>query len=40
MAGIVGFVLIHVAMVALVPRTFLPMLTGRAATDTSAPQDH
>jgi thiosulfate reductase cytochrome b subunit len=40
MAGIVGFVLIHVAMVALVPRTFLPMLTGRAATDTSPPQDH
>lgn len=35
MAGIVGFALIHVIMVALVPRTFLPMLTGRAATDTA-----
>jgi hypothetical protein len=26
--------------VALVPRTFLPMLTGRAATGTSHPQEH
>jgi thiosulfate reductase cytochrome b subunit len=32
MAGVVGFILIHVTMVALVPRTFLPMFTGRAAT--------
>lgn len=40
MAGMVGFVLIHVTMVALVPRTFLPMLTGRAAIDASPPQDH
>lgn len=30
MALIVAFVLIHVVMVLLVPRTFLPMLTGRA----------
>jgi thiosulfate reductase cytochrome b subunit len=30
MAAIVLFVVIHVVMVALVPRTFLPMLTGRA----------
>jgi thiosulfate reductase cytochrome b subunit len=30
MAGFVLFVLIHVVMVLLVPRTFLPMLTGRA----------
>lgn len=40
MAGMVGFVLIHVTMVALVPRTFLPMLTGRAAIGASPPQDH
>jgi thiosulfate reductase cytochrome b subunit len=39
MAAIVGFVLIHVTMVVLVPRTFLPMLTGRAATGTSQPRD-
>lgn len=31
MALVVLFVLVHVAMVALVPRTFLPMLTGYAA---------
>jgi thiosulfate reductase cytochrome b subunit len=31
MALVVLFVLVHVAMVALVPRTFLPMLTGHAA---------
>ena len=30
MALVVLFVLVHVAMVALVPRTFLPMLTGYA----------
>lgn len=30
MAAIVLFVLVHVVMVLLVPRTFLPMLTGRA----------
>jgi thiosulfate reductase cytochrome b subunit len=30
MAGIVSFVVVHVIMVLLVPRTFLPMLTGRA----------
>ena len=30
MALIVLFILVHVIMVALVPRTFLPMLTGRA----------
>jgi thiosulfate reductase cytochrome b subunit len=40
MAAIVGFVLIHVTMVVLVPRTFLPMLTGRATTGASHPQDH
>ena len=35
MAGVVGFILIHVTMVALVPRTLLPMLTGRAATNST-----
>ena len=33
MAGFVLFVLIHVTIVLLVPRTFLPMLTGRARQD-------
>lgn len=32
MAAVVLFILVHVAMVALVPRTFLPMLTGHAKT--------
>lgn len=30
MAGIVGFVLVHLVLVALVPRTLPPMITGRA----------
>lgn len=30
MAGIVGFVLVHLALVALVPSTLPPMVTGRA----------
>lgn len=30
MAGIAGFVVIHVVMVAIVPSTLLPMFTGRA----------
>jgi thiosulfate reductase cytochrome b subunit len=30
MAGIVGFIIVHLAMVAIVPRTLLSMLTGRA----------
>ncbi|GAA4030530.1 cytochrome b/b6 domain-containing protein [Actimicrobium antarcticum] len=29
MSALVGFVLVHLAMVALVPRTFLPMIRGR-----------
>jgi thiosulfate reductase cytochrome b subunit len=29
MSGVVGFVVVHVVMVLLVPRTLLPMLTGR-----------
>ena len=33
MAAIVLFVFVHVAMVLLVPRTFLPMWTGRARKD-------
>lgn len=33
MAAIVLFVLVHVVMVLLIPRTFLPMLTGRARKD-------
>jgi thiosulfate reductase cytochrome b subunit len=35
MAGIVGFVLVHLALVALVPSTLPPMFTGRAPR-----QDH
>ncbi len=34
MALVVAFVAIHVFMVALVPRTLLPMFTGRASTTT------
>ncbi|MBW5414548.1 cytochrome b/b6 domain-containing protein [Pseudomonas sp. MAG002Y] len=30
MAGIGGFVIVHLVLVMLVPRTFLPMITGRA----------
>jgi thiosulfate reductase cytochrome b subunit len=30
MAGLVGFFVVHIALVALVPRTLLSMLTGRA----------
>lgn len=36
MSAIVLFVLIHVVMVALVPRTFLPMLTGYAKRSRTA----
>jgi thiosulfate reductase cytochrome b subunit len=32
MSGIVGFVVIHLALVVLVPSTLLPMFTGRAKT--------
>lgn len=35
MIGIVGFVVVHLALVILVPRTLLPMLTGRAGRHTS-----
>jgi thiosulfate reductase cytochrome b subunit len=30
MAGVVGFIIVHLALVAIVPRTLRPMLTGRA----------
>ena len=30
MAGIVAFIIVHLALVAIVPRTLRPMLTGRA----------
>jgi thiosulfate reductase cytochrome b subunit len=30
MSGIVGFVVIHLALVAIVPRTLPTMITGRA----------
>jgi thiosulfate reductase cytochrome b subunit len=33
MSGIVGFVAVHLALVFLVPSTFLPMITGRAPRD-------
>ncbi|HYC46607.1 MAG TPA: cytochrome b/b6 domain-containing protein [Burkholderiales bacterium] len=36
MAGVVLFVLVHVAMVALVPRTFPSMFTGRIRTKVAA----
>ena len=36
MSAIVLFVLIHVVMVLLVPRTFLPMLTGYAKRSRTA----
>lgn len=35
MAGIVGFVVVHLALVALVPRTLLSMITGRARMERS-----
>lgn len=38
MAGIVGFVVVHLLLVALVPSTLLPMLTGRAR-EPSPPQE-
>jgi thiosulfate reductase cytochrome b subunit len=36
MAGIVGFVVVHLALVAVVPSTLPPMITGRASID----EDH
>jgi thiosulfate reductase cytochrome b subunit len=37
MAGVVGFIAIHLTLVILVPRTLLPMVTGRAPRDTTLP---
>lgn len=39
MSGIVGFVVVHLALVILVPSTLLPMFTGRAKTtaETASP---
>jgi len=42
MAGIVAFVVVHLALVLIVPSTLLPMLTGRAprhARDKTAKQE-
>ncbi len=36
MAGIVGFIIVHLALVAIVPRTLPPMLTGRAMHEPEA----
>jgi thiosulfate reductase cytochrome b subunit len=33
MAGIVGFIIVHLALVAVVPRCLPPMLTGGAARE-------
>jgi hypothetical protein len=30
MSGLVAFVVLHLTLVAIVPRTLLPMITGRA----------
>ncbi len=37
MAAIVGFVVVHVALVVLVPKVLLPMITGRARIQETAP---
>ncbi len=39
MSAVVLFILVHVMMVALVPRTFLPMLTGHAKPASHGPGD-
>ncbi|OWY27045.1 cytochrome b/b6 domain-containing protein [Herbaspirillum robiniae] len=36
MAGIAGFVLVHLALVAIVPSTLLPMVTGRGRAEEGA----
>ena len=40
MSGIVGFVIIHLALVAIVPRTFPTMITGRAPVQAPAEVRH
>jgi thiosulfate reductase cytochrome b subunit len=37
MAGVVGFIVIHLTLVVLVPRTLPPMFTGRAPRDAALP---
>lgn len=39
MAGVAGFIVIHVVMVMLVPRTLIPMITGRVARHALAQTD-
>ena len=38
MAGITGFIVVHLALVALVPRTLVPMVTGRSMQSTEGVQ--
>jgi thiosulfate reductase cytochrome b subunit len=38
MAGVVGFIVIHLTLVILVPRTLVPMFTGRAPGYTTLPE--
>lgn len=38
MAGVVGFIVIHLTLVILVPRTLPPMFTGRVPRDASLPE--
>lgn len=40
MAGIVLFVIVHITLVALVPTTLLPMITGRAPSDAHREETH
>ncbi|HEX9462143.1 MAG TPA: cytochrome b/b6 domain-containing protein [Alphaproteobacteria bacterium] len=37
MTGIVGFIVVHLALVLIVPKTVLPMITGRATGERHAP---
>lgn len=39
MTGVVGFIVVHVILVILVPRTLLPMFTGRAPRDATSSED-
>jgi thiosulfate reductase cytochrome b subunit len=36
MSGIVGFIVVHLALVLIVPKTLLPMITGRAPREPAA----
>jgi len=38
MAGVVGFIVVHLTLVVLVPSTLLPMFTGRAPRDSTSPE--